>query len=188
MLCLNKRATSPKKIKSKKQKCIRLKHIAIWQNKINDILIQYALPLIIQIGYTCKGQKISVSKDKTKWRYLILSLLSLCFSLRGIKDPDYIGLVESIIGISLLILECVLEHKELAKADKDANNSIPTDYSYVKTPVGTKLVIYFFAAILGLLAYCFSGLNDTWLISLTICSIEIFDTVISVLVIIFDAE
>lgn len=173
-----KRATYPRKKKQKK----------VGFAKTWEILGRYGVPLIVQIGYKCDRNNYSVSKDRSKRMYFLLSCAALVFTLLGVNDTDILSLLESIVGVLLLCLGCYLEHNDLAKKIKPQFDGIPTDCRYIRTPVGTKLVLYLFMGLLGLIAYIFSGFTETWLINLALCAIEVIDTLFSLLIVIFDAE
>ena len=185
MLCLNKRATSLNKKKTKK--IITSKYSRSRQDKIGDILVIFSRRLIVRIGYKC-SDSFSASKDKTKWRYLVLSIIALVFSAASALDTEWRSLVESVIAVALLCIEHKLEDEDLIKKYKPPNDEIPISKQDFRTPGRIKFLLYIFIALFGFLVFVCSCFKDGWVISLMLFVIQLIDTVISALVVCFDAE
>lgn len=171
-----KRATSSKNNRYKK-----FPHSSV---SMSEILVQLGISLIIQIGYKCNTSTVSITKVRRKRLYLVLSVLSFIVSLWSVFDTDIKGLITTLLGATILVVECILAQDDLV--DKD-NDHVPISKLFrVRTPVGTRLTIYFFVAFFG--GVCFLISRQRWLINATVFTIEGIDMLLSALVVIFDAE
>lgn len=161
-------------------------------NSYGKRLIRMIKFSLSQIGYRCKSDQITFSRNKKSWALLGLGILVFLLSLFSANDGEVISLLINLFVTAMLFIATYASHSEAVDKWREKNVKVgDSGTGENRTAYGSQLVIYVMVAAYSVLAFIyrlFYGEIAVWLINFAVYFMECADIVISTMVILFDAE
>lgn len=146
--------------------------------------------VLTQIGYECKSQTVTGSKNVAVWITLIFGSLAFVWSILALDNVDVHSILGNILATALLLLPTFIAHLTTIQDHYKSNVSV-SGGTRLRNPDGNRLVIYGVIVAYTCLAFgCSIFLGDPalWLINFTACFIDLLSIIIDMFVVLFDAK